>query len=71
MEDIDKLYIAEQIALDVNDIKVFGAFIATLIDDWHDVHGLTYDDALAFTKNIYRLKEEVRDKLKEVDRWYR
>lgn len=71
MDDIDKLYIAEQIVLDIDDERIFTAFIATLIDDWFDVHGRTFEEAMEFMYYVAEMKEKVRNKLKEVDSWYR
>lgn len=71
MDDIGKLYIAEQIALNVDDEAVFTAFIATLIDDWFDVHGRTFEEAMEFLYHVAEMKKQARDKLKEVNSWYR
>lgn len=69
--NIGKMYECErEIIDDIDDIMDFECFIGTLVDDWLDDHGYKFEDGDKILKRLVILRNEVRDLLKEEDKWY-
>lgn len=69
--DTSSMFEVERSIIDgIDDIVDFQCFLGTLVDDWLEQNGYSFEAGTVFLKRLIELRLEVRKLLGAMDPWY-